>query len=55
MKKNKYKSLDFKNNKTATILYFTLRLIVIGLLIYNIIVGRFENAFTCFLTLIFVF
>jgi len=37
MKKNKYKSLDFKNNKTATILYFTLRLIVIGLLIYNIL------------------
>lgn len=50
--KNKYKSLDFKNNKFATILYFTLRIIVIGLLIYNIIVGRYENAFTCFLTLI---
>jgi len=49
---NKFKSLDFKNNKFATILYFSLRIIVIGLLIYNIIVGRYENAFTCMLTLI---
>ena len=52
MKKlNKYKSLDFKSNKFATILYFSLRLIVIALMIYNIVVGRYENAFTCFLTL----
>ena len=49
---NKFKSLDFKNNKFATILYFSLRIIVIALLIYNIIVGRYENAFTCFLTLV---
>jgi len=49
---NKYKSLDFKNNKFATILYFTLRIIVIGLFVYNIIASRYENAFTCFLTLI---
>ena len=51
-KKKKYKSLDFKNNKFATILYFILRIIVIVLFIYNVIVGRYENAFTCFLTLI---
>lgn len=49
---NKYKSLDFKNNKFATILYFLLRIIVIILLVYNIIVDRYENAFTCLLTLI---
>lgn len=49
---NKFKSLDFKHNKIATILYFSLRLIVILLLIYNIIVGRYENAFTCLLVLV---
>ena len=51
-KLNKFKSLDFKHNKAATILYFSLRIIVIGLLIYNIVVGRYENAFTCLLVLL---
>jgi len=51
-KLNKFKSLDFKNNKIPTILYFSLRLIVIILLVYNILVGRYENAFTCLLALI---
>lgn len=49
---NMFKSLDFKHNKIATILYFALRFIVIILLIYNIIVGRYENAFTCLLVLV---
>lgn len=51
-KVNKFKSLDFKNNKFATILYFSLRLIVILLLIYNIIVRRYESAFVCMMTLV---
>lgn len=51
-KLNKFKSLDFKNNKGPTILYFSLRLIVIALMIYNIVVGRYENAFTCMLVLV---
>ena len=51
-KLNKFKSLDFKNNKGPTILYFSLRIIVIALMIYNIVVGRYENAFTCMLVLV---
>ena len=51
-KTNKFKSLDFKNNRIPTILYFSLRIIVIALMVYNIIVGRYENAFTCLLVLI---
>lgn len=49
---NKFKGLDFKNNKIPTILYFVLRIIVIALLIYNIAIGRYENAFTCLFVLI---
>ena len=52
MKKRKFKSLDFKNNKGPTILYFSLRLVVLILFAYNIVMGRYENAFTCLLTLI---
>jgi len=51
-KVNKFKSLDFKHNKIATMLYFSLRIIVIALLVYNIVVGRYENAFTCLLVLV---
>jgi len=51
-KLNKFKSLDFKQNKVPTILYFSLRIIVIALMIYNIVVGRYENAFTCMLVLV---
>lgn len=51
-KLNKFKSLDFKHNKIPTILYFSLRIIVIALMVYNIIVGRYENAFTCMLVLV---
>lgn len=49
--RKKLKGLDFKNNKYPTILYFTLRILVIFLMIYNITQGRYENAFTCLLVL----
>lgn len=48
----KFKSLDFKNNKWPTILYFSLRFLVMVLMVYNIVVKRYENAFTCLLVLI---
>lgn len=46
------KGLDFKNNKGPTVLYFSLRFLVTALMIYNIVVKRYENAFTCLLVLI---
>lgn len=49
---NKFKNLDFKNNKIPTIMYFSLRLLVIFIMIYSIIIGKYENAFTCLLVLI---
>lgn len=49
---NKFKSLDFKNNKIPTIMYFFLRLLVIFIMVYSIIIGKYENAFTCLLVLI---
>ena len=49
---NKFKSLDFKNNKFTTILYFLLRLLVLIILVYSIVIGKYENAFTCLLVLI---
>lgn len=49
--RKKLKGLDFKNNKYPTILYFTLRILVIFLMIYNITQGRYENSFTCLLVL----
>ncbi len=52
MKKNKFKSLDFKNNKIPTILYLFLRLLVIMIMIYSIVIGKYENAFTCLLVLV---
>ena len=51
-KVNKFRSLDFKNNKFTTILYFLLRLLVLIILIYSIVIGKYENAFTCLLVLI---
>lgn len=55
MKKNKFKSLDFKNNKIPTILYLFLRLLVIMIMIYSIVIGKYENAFTCLLVLVLLF
>ncbi len=52
MKKSKFKSLDFKNNKIPTILYLFLRLLVIIIMIYSIVIGKYENAFTCLLVLV---
>lgn len=52
MKKNKFKSLDFKNNKIPTLLYLFLRLLVIMIMIYSIVIGKYENAFTCLLVLV---
>ena len=46
------KTFDFKNNKFTTILYFLLRLLVLIILIYSIVIGKYENAFTCLLVLI---
>ena len=41
-KVNKFRSLDFKNNKFTTILYFLLRLLVLIILIYsNVICLKF--------------
>lgn len=50
--KNRYKSLNIKNNFWATALYFFLRIVVIFLLFVNLIEGHYENAFICFLSLI---
>lgn len=43
---------EFRKYKLKTISYFVLRLIVIGILIFNIVQGHWESAMTCVLTLI---
>lgn len=48
----KYRSLNLKENLLATIVYFSLRFIVIFILILNILHRNYENAFICLLTLI---
>ena len=41
-----------RRSKAVLILYFALRLIVGGLLIYHIFRGNYESAFTCALALV---
>lgn len=50
--KRRYQSLNLKTNVWSTMTYFLLRFIVILFLLGNLINGRYENAFVCFLTLI---
>ena len=41
-----------KENKWAATVYFTLRIITVGVLIRSIFLGQWESVFTCFLTLL---
>lgn len=44
--------VEMREHKAKTIAYFVLRILVIGIMIYNIVCGHFESAMTCVLTLI---
>ena len=48
----KYRSLNFKENLLPTIVYFSLRIIVIFIFVLNILNRNYENAFICLLTLV---
>ncbi len=41
-----------KRNKAASVVYFTLRILTVGVLIRSIFLGQWESVFTCFLTLL---
>lgn len=41
-----------KRNKAAAAVYFTLRILTVGVLIRSIFLGQWESVFTCFLTLL---
>ena len=41
-----------KRNKAASAVYFTLRILTVGVLIRSIFLGQWESVFTCFLTLL---
>ena len=41
-----------KRNKVASTVYFTLRILTVGVLIRSIFLGQWESVFTCFLTLV---
>ena len=43
---------ELRENKFKTISYFVLRLIVIGIIVFNIVQGHWESLMTCVLTLI---
>jgi len=50
--KNRYKSLNIKDNFLSTATYIFLRIFVIFFLITNLINEQYENCFICFLTLV---